>query len=510
MTQMPSFTGQTERYQAIEKNPDTGLWLARGHQSGRLASVRVVVASEGYRPDRVFREASILSEIRSPYLARIIDFGQNPTRNEYYIFMEALEGVSLNRKVGMAPLQRLSQFDALHIFSQILNALRPVHERNIIHRNIRPTAIVVSPENRITLWDFGLVQTPESIQQGMHELLLSHAYMAPELVSGDRARPATDIYSAGAVLYFMLTGHAPFEAGDWLTLARKLTTTQPLPVRWYRNDIIDPIEALVDRCLQKRPSQRFQSVEDALAWMQSEQLHMHRDVKSFRLSQINDALEHDQLEKAREEIFLLQRAFPRDRDVARVARLVWQRRRTQKRAEVEQIYASLLKARRDKAFRDVIRRLEDLDRVLDEIQHEQLEDDRYLRNWHDRLEAVRRELLIVQGISFLMSPVTNRTYPLQKDVNFVGRKAKQGSYPLDIDLSQEPDARTVSRRHAKIVRDGMTWRLHHLSTVSVTKVGGASVGPEGVELADGALVQFGKVQLRFHIKRNTSAPTEED
>ncbi len=508
--QPPSFVGQHERYQGIELNPDTGLWLARGVQSGRLVSVRVVTASEGYRPERVFREAKTLGEIQSSHIAKIIDFGQNPSRGDYYIIMDALVGITLERKVQMTQFNRLPQFEAISIFAQLIDALRLVHERSVIHRNIRPRAIVISPDQQVTLWDFGLVQTASSIQQGMLELLMSHAYMAPELVAGDMAVPQSDIYSVGAVLYFMLTGHPPFEAGDWITLAKKITHSEPVQLRWYRTDVIEPIETLLTRCMYKRPSQRFQSAADVLDWLKAERLNIHRDVKSYRLSQISKALEHDQLEKARDELKVLQRQYPKDRDVSRVARLVWQRWRTRKRTELEKHYALLIKYRKDRAYNKVIQSLKSMEAVMDEIKRENLEDERYLRNWHEKLEEIRREILIAQGVSFLSSSTTNRIYPMEKDVNFVGRRSKRGPSQIDVDLSAEPDFRTVSRQHAKIVRDGITWRIIHLSTVSITKVGGELVGPEGALLTDGAVVQLGKVQLSFHIRRNTSVHLEEE
>ncbi len=509
MMQSPSFVGQHERYQGIELNPDTGLWLARGVQSGRLVSVRVITASEGYRPERVFREAKTLGEIQSPHIAKIIDFGQNPTHGDYYIIMDALVGVTLERKVLTAKFNRLHQFEAISIFAQLMDALRLVHERNIVHRNIRPRAIVISPDQRVTLWDFGLVQTASSIQQGMLELLLSHAYMAPELVAGDRAVPQSDIYSVGAVLYFMLTGHPPFEAGDWITLAKKITQSEPVQLRWYRTDVIEPIDTLLTRCMHKRPSQRFQSAVDVLEWLKTERLNVHRDVKSYRLSQISKALEHDQLEKARDELNVLQRQFPKDRDVSRVARLVWQRWRTRKRSELEKHYGQLIKYRKERAYDKVIQALQSMEIVMEEIEREKLEDERYLRAWNEKLEDIRREILIAQGVSFLFSSATDRTYPMKKDVNFIGRKSKRGSPHVDVDLSSEPDSRTVSRQHAKIVRDGVTWRIVHLSTVSITKVGGEPVGPEGALLTDDALIQLGKVQLSFHVQRHTSAHPEE-
>ena len=509
MSQTISFVGQHERYQGIELNPDTDLWLARGIQSGRLVSVRVVTASEGYRPERIFREAKILSEIQSPHIARIIDFGQNPAHSAYYIIMDALVGITLERKVLATKFHRLPQFEAIGIFGQLIEAIRLVHERNIFHRNIRPKAVIISPDQQITLWDFGLVQTASSMEQDMLELLMSHAYMAPELVAGDHAAPQSDIYAAGAVLYFMLTGHPPFEAGDWITLAKKITTAEPVQLRWYRSEVITPIETLLQRCMAKHPSQRFQTASDVLDWLKSERLSMHRDVKSYRLSQVSNALEHDQLEKARDELAILQRQFPKDRDITRVARLVWQRWRTRKRTELEKLYAKLIKARQDKSFDKVIQTLTAIEKVMDEIETEKLEDERYIRNWDEKLEEIRRELLIVQGISFLLSTATNRTYPMKEDVNFIGRKSKQGLSEIDVDLSHEPDARTISRRHAKIVRDGITWRIYHLSTVSITKVGGEPVGPDGAILTDGTVVQMGKVQLRFHVQRHTSIETEE-
>jgi len=494
------FPGQTDTYEGIQRNQDTGLWLARGRDAGRLVSVRVISPGGGYRPGRVFNEARILKNLESPYVARILDFGQNTSAGEYYIFLEVLEGRTLERWVRSRPMSRLEQFEALQVFSQIVEGLSHVHAQNVVHRNLRPSNIVISPSREVKIWDFGIARSLEDGGVDVQTLLLSHAYLAPEQIEEGTADKRSDLYAAGGILYFMLAGHPPFEAGDWLSLARKIVSDAPLSIRWYRNDVVEEIDVITQRCMAKQPAKRFQSAQDLLSWIRSQGLNRHSDIRSYLLSKVGDYLKSGQIERARDEVQFLRERYPGDHDVTRVRRVVEQRWRTRRRGEVESTYAKIMQARERKDFAGMLQAIGRLESLLEHIESEGVEDRRYLQEWREKAEALRRDVTMAQGKAMLTSVSTGQQYLLTKEESIVGRSSKDAA--VDVDLSGEPENRTVSRKHARIVRDGVTWYIHHLSNVSPTIVGGTRAGTAPVELSDGVMLQLGKVKLHFSTSRD--------
>jgi serine/threonine protein kinase len=226
---------------------------------------------------RFFLEASMTSKLHHPNTITVIDYGKTED-GIFYIAMEFVEGQTLARIIAeQAPLpwQR-----CLHIAQQICRSLREAHKHGIIHRDLKPANVMVIHEETdhdlVKVLDFGLVKSflpehksvteTELTQAGV--LLGSPMYMAPEQAR-NHSDPRSDVYSLGVVFYQMLTGKPPFAGREAIDVILKHVNEPPprLSAAAPGVDIPPEVEAIVTRCLAKKPEDRYQSMDEMLEAM---------------------------------------------------------------------------------------------------------------------------------------------------------------------------------------------------------------------------------------------------
>ena len=201
----------------------------------------------------VLQEARLLFGLRAPSIVNVYDaFLEN---NTAYIVMEYLDGQTLGARLERGG--RLSLDEVRRIARGVCEALTEVHARQLLHRDIKPDNIMLTPEGRTVLIDFGSARTFQSGQTGSHTLILTPGYAAPEQYSTSaRSGPYTDIFSLGATLYHALLGHPPPPAIDRLhNAAQAVNFPSPLP---------DPFYAALRQALELRVDARPQTVADFL------------------------------------------------------------------------------------------------------------------------------------------------------------------------------------------------------------------------------------------------------
>jgi serine/threonine-protein kinase len=252
------------RYRVLRKLGTGGManvYLAEDQELGR--SVAIKMLDERHSQDEQFverfrREAKNAAGLSHPNIVSIYDRGQ--AEGTYYIAMEYLEGRTLKELLvtrGPTPLPV-----AIDYTRQILSALGFAHKHGIVHRDIKPHNVVVAPDGRLKVTDFGIARSGTSQMTETGSIIGTAQYLSPEQAKGAPVTPASDIYSVGIVLYEMLTGSVPFTGDTPLEIAMKHLSTTPLPPSEKRQEVPPELDAIVLRALAKDPAQRYQSADE--------------------------------------------------------------------------------------------------------------------------------------------------------------------------------------------------------------------------------------------------------
>jgi len=213
---------------------------------------------------RFRREALILSKLNHPNIATIFDFDTEGTLD--FIVMEHVQGVTLAQKLARGPLL---ERDALAVCLQIASGLEEAHRHGIVHCDLKPSNVMVKADGQVKLLDFGLAKllrisdtaTTESMT-AVREIGGTLPYMSPEQLRGELADLRSDIYSAGAVLYEMATGHRPFQEKVSTALIAEILENLPVPPAQHNSSLSPRLEDIILKCLEKTREDRYQSAKE--------------------------------------------------------------------------------------------------------------------------------------------------------------------------------------------------------------------------------------------------------
>jgi len=232
------------------------------------------LADEGARK-RFRREALILSRLNHPNLATIYDFDSQAGVD--FLVMELVPGMSLSAMLAAGPL---AENDTLHLGLQLADGVAAAHAQGVIHRDLKPGNLHITPDNRLKILDFGLAKLYESASPTASAECLTDPlaacgtvpYASPEQLLGEIVDVRTDVYAMGAVLYEMTTGRRPFTAVPSWRLSNDILYRIPDPPRALNAQLSPELERIVLRCLEKQPDHRYQSareLEEALKRLRS-------------------------------------------------------------------------------------------------------------------------------------------------------------------------------------------------------------------------------------------------
>ena len=254
-----------DRYEVLEKIGSGGMgtvYKARDTHLDRCVALKVLPPGLQEHPEtleRFRREAQALACLKHPSIATVYD--ANVESGFPYLVLEFIEGQNLERileKRGPLPIG-----DVIRMGIELAEAVDHIHQHRVVHRDIKTSNIIVEPEGRAVLADFGIALVA-SLPRISHGALGTPEYMSPEQADGKALDGRTDLYSLGVVLYECLTGVVPFERdGEGLAeltdLMRAILTTPPPPLRRQRAEVPNWLGAVVERCLAKPPEQRYAS-----------------------------------------------------------------------------------------------------------------------------------------------------------------------------------------------------------------------------------------------------------
>src|SRR3954463_3888224 len=200
------------------------VYLARDLRTNTVVAVKILrphVAQDPNVAARFEREATLARRLQTPYIARVLDAGQDPD-SPPFIVMELVQGLTVSeliRRNGPFPIAETAD-----IIDQLLSALGSAHALGIIHRDIKPQNLMLDGERRLKVLDFGVARVIGTVTATGH-LLGTPEYMASEQVSGQTIDYRTDFCAAGAVIYQMLSGRPPFirySGGDLWEMIRRV------------------------------------------------------------------------------------------------------------------------------------------------------------------------------------------------------------------------------------------------------------------------------------------------
>ncbi len=219
--------------------------------------------------DRFQREAELASALSHPNVVTVHDFGLTPTGQAYFI-MDCLEGMSLDEMLEHSGCLQLEQ--AIDIFTQACDGLEHAHGKGIVHRDIKPSNLVIVKQDGrelVKLVDFGIAKALISDKEKKHltktgEIFGTPVYMSPEQCNGSLLDARSDIYSLGCLMYEVLAGEPPLVGGSFIGTVLKQINEQPKPMKemTLHRSIPAPIEAVVFRCLEKDPDNRYHSTSE--------------------------------------------------------------------------------------------------------------------------------------------------------------------------------------------------------------------------------------------------------
>ena len=250
------------RYELLEEIGDGGtatVFKARCTVLDRIVAVKIL--KEELARDQAFvrkfrSEAQAAAQLSHPNIVNIYDVGEED--GLHYIVMEYVEGTSLNDYIdARAPLL---PDDAIRIAVMICDALEQAHSRGIIHRDIKPHNILMTPEGEIKVADFGIARAPRtSTITYSGNIMGSVHYISPEHARGAVVDATTDIYSLGCLMYEMLTGQVPLMPKVPVTVALKHIHEEPTPPRVLNEAIPSVLEKIVLTAMAKNPIERYRS-----------------------------------------------------------------------------------------------------------------------------------------------------------------------------------------------------------------------------------------------------------
>lgn len=256
------------RYEILECIGTGGMavvYKARCHRLNRLVAIKILkpeLASDADFRRRFHDESQAVAMLSHANIVSVYDVSRSDGLD--YIVMELVDGLTLKQYMQRRGTP-LNWREAQHFITQVMRALSHAHGRGIIHRDIKPHNIMVLRDGSVKVTDFGIAQLASAAQNTMtQEAIGSVHYISPEQAKGSHVDCRTDIYSAGVVLYEMLTGRLPFEGDTPVAVAIQHIKSIPVPPCDLNPDVPKALEAITMKAMAPELGQRYASAEEML------------------------------------------------------------------------------------------------------------------------------------------------------------------------------------------------------------------------------------------------------
>ena len=256
------------RYEILERIGSGGMavvYKARCHRLNRLVAIKILksdLAQDAEFRRRFHDESQAVAMLSHPNIVAVYDVSHSDDLD--YIVMELIDGITLKQYMQKKG-EPLNWREALHFITQIMKGLSHAHSRGIIHRDIKPHNIMVLRDGSVKVADFGIARLTSAAQNTLtQEALGSVHYISPEQARGSYIDARSDIYSAGVVLYEMLTGRLPYEGDSPISVAIQHINSIPLSPREINPDIPEALEAITMKAMASNVDHRYVSADAML------------------------------------------------------------------------------------------------------------------------------------------------------------------------------------------------------------------------------------------------------
>ncbi len=254
-------TLQKGRYESLEplgSGATSRVEKARDNVIGRIVALKTFVNGFGEGQEQLFlREAQIIGQLSNPSIVQLYDVGID-AQGTPFLVMEYIAGKTLEHHLDPSVLttQRACAWAA-----DLAGALAVAHRAGILHGDVKPGNILVTPENKVKLGDFGIARYASQVS-GSGRLMGTPAYLAPEQIQGQPQDSRSDQFALGIVLYQMLTGARPFDGSSIGAVCAQILNADPEPPSRHNPAVPPALDRIVTRCLAKDPGGRFASCDE--------------------------------------------------------------------------------------------------------------------------------------------------------------------------------------------------------------------------------------------------------
>ncbi len=258
------YGGRYRIQEAIASGGMAEVFVARDELLGRKVALKLLqpeLARDRSFRERFRREAQAAASLNDPGIVSVYDWGAD--EGDYYLIMEYVEGSTLREVIkDDGPME---QTRAAEIAADICAALNVAHQKGIVHRDVKPANIAITPGGQTKVMDFGISRAEADdghtvTQAGM--VMGTAKYFSPEQAQGMPVDARSDLYSVGVILYEMLTGRPPFEGDTPAAIAYKHVSEAPVPVSQLSGEVSSDADAVVMKALAKNPDNRYESALD--------------------------------------------------------------------------------------------------------------------------------------------------------------------------------------------------------------------------------------------------------
>lgn len=277
MPQIPSKVGKYQIDSVLGRGGMGEVYKAHDPALGRYVALKIMRGpsmDDAVARERFVREAQAAGGLRHPNIVTIYDLGE--VEGQMFIAMEFIQGDDLEKIIKTRA--SLSIEDRLNMMIQVCEGVSYAHKNSIVHRDLKPANIRIDQEGVVKIMDFGIAKMEHSNMTASGTVLGTPFYMSPEQVRGLRVDGRSDVYALGAILYEVMTYEKAFP-GDMASVFYKIVHEQPAPLSKYMTINTEPLQKIVELCLEKDKSKRMQSAAD-MASMLRDARRTYREINS--------------------------------------------------------------------------------------------------------------------------------------------------------------------------------------------------------------------------------------